>query len=96
YYYTGTAELSYPLPFVPKEVALLGKAFIDIGSLWGVQTSTTNTTSVLASQLMRVAAGIGIQWVSPFGPIRIDYAWAVQYEPWDKQQNIRFSFGTRF
>ncbi|WP_163616374.1 BamA/TamA family outer membrane protein, partial [Klebsiella pneumoniae] len=37
YYYTGTAELSYPLPFVPKEVSLLGKAFVDIGSLWGVQ-----------------------------------------------------------
>jgi outer membrane protein insertion porin family len=96
YYYTGTAELSYPLPFVPKEVALLGKAFVDIGSLWGVQSTTSNTTSVLDSQLMRVAAGVGIQWVSPFGPIRIDYAWPVQYEAWDKLQNIRFSFGTRF
>lgn len=96
YYYTGTAELSYPLPFIPKEVALLGKAFIDVGSLWGVQQGTYNSTSVLDSQLMRVASGVGIQWVSPFGPIRIDYAWPIQYEPWDKQQNVRFSFGTRF
>ena len=96
YYYTGTAELSYPLPFIPKEVALLGKAFVDVGSLWGVQQSTYNTTSVLTSQLMRVSSGLGVQWVSPFGPIRIDYAWPIQYEPWDKQQNVRFSFGTRF
>ncbi|TAJ27289.1 MAG: outer membrane protein assembly factor BamA [Reyranella sp.] len=96
YYYTGTAELSYPLPFIPKEVALLGKAFVDVGSLWGVQQSTYNTTSVLDSQLMRVASGLGVQWVSPFGPIRIDYSWPIQYEPWDKQQNVRFSFGTRF
>ncbi len=96
YYYTGTAELSYPLPFIPKEVALLGKAFIDVGSLWGVQSQTYQYSSVLDSQLMRVASGVGIQWVSPFGPIRIDYAWPIQYEPWDKRQNIRFSFGTRF
>jgi outer membrane protein insertion porin family len=96
YYYTGTAELSYPLPFIPKEVALLGKAFVDVGSLWGVQQSTYNTTSVLTSDLMRVSSGVGVQWVSPFGPIRIDYAWPIQYEPWDKQQNVRFSFGTRF
>lgn len=93
YYYTGTAEISYPLPFVPKEVGLLGKAFIDVGSLWGVQSTTA---SVLTSDLMRVASGVGIQWVSPFGPIRIDYAWPIAYEPWDKTQNIRFSFGTRF
>jgi outer membrane protein insertion porin family len=93
YYYTGTAELSYPLPFVPKEVALIGKAFVDVGSLWGVQPTGA---SVLNSELMRISSGIGIQWISPFGPIRIDYAWPLQYESWDKRQNFRFSFGTRF
>jgi outer membrane protein insertion porin family len=96
YYYTGSAELSYPLPFIPKEVALFGKAFIDVGSLWGVQSATSNNTSVLSSNLMRISPGIGIQWMSPFGPIRIDYAWPIQYESWDKQQSLRFGFGTRF
>ena len=96
YFYTASAELSFPLPLVPKEVGLLGKAFTDIGSLWGVQSATANNTSVLTSELMRVSAGIGIQWASPFGPIRVDYAWPLQYESWDKIQNIRFSFGARF
>ncbi len=96
FFYTASAELSFPLPFVPKELGLLGKAFIDVGSLWGVQSATSSNTGVLTSELMRVAPGIGIQWVSPFGPIRIDYAWPVQYESWDKLQNIRFSFGSRF
>jgi outer membrane protein insertion porin family len=45
---------------------------------------------------MRVSPGIGIQWVSPFGPIRIDYAVPIVYEGYDKIQNIHFSFGTRF
>ena len=93
FFYTGTAELSYSMPFIPKEIGLFGKAFVDVGSLWGVQSTTS---SVLTSDLMRVSVGIGIQWASPFGPIRIDYAWPLQYESWDKQQAFRFSFGTRF
>jgi outer membrane protein insertion porin family len=45
---------------------------------------------------MRVGAGLGVQWVSPFGPIRVDYALPVQQAPWDHTQSFRFSFGTRF
>ncbi len=92
YYYTGTAELSFPLG-LPKEIALLGKAFVDVGSLWGAIESGSN---VYDSQLMRVGTGIGVQWISPFGPIRVDYAFPVMKEPWDKTENLRFSFGTRF
>ena len=35
FFYTASAELSFPIPLVPKEVGLVGKAFTDIGSLWG-------------------------------------------------------------
>ena len=97
YYYTGTAELSFPLLGIPKELGLLGKAFLDVGSLWGNADATTMPGyNVLDSQLMRVGTGVGIQWISPFGPIRVDYAVPVRQENWDKTENIRFSFGTRF
>jgi len=95
YFYTTTAELSFPLFGIPKELGLLGKAFVDTGSLWGNQASQFGA-NVLDSQTMRVATGLGIQWISPFGPIRIDYAIPVVQEAWDKTQNFRFSFGTRF
>jgi outer membrane protein insertion porin family len=95
YFYTTTAELSFPLYGIPKELGLLGKAFVDTGSLWGNQASQFGA-NVLDSQTMRVATGLGIQWISPFGPIRIDYAIPVVQEAWDKTQNFRFSFGTRF
>ena len=96
YYYTGTAELSFPLLGIPKELGLLGKAFLDVGSLWGNPNEGNPNYNILDSQLMRVGAGLGIQWISPFGPIRVDYAWPVVKENWDKTENIRFSFGTRF
>jgi outer membrane protein insertion porin family len=37
-----------------------------------------------------------LQWVSPFGPIRVDYAVPLRREKFDKKENFRFSFGTRF
>jgi outer membrane protein insertion porin family len=92
YYYTGTAELSFPLG-LPKEIGLLGKAFVDVGSLWGAVETGPN---VFDSEKMRIGSGVGVQWISPFGPIRVDYAFPVVQEPWDKTENIRFSFGTRF
>ena len=80
---------------LPKEIGILGKAFVDIGSLWGADDSQ-GVVNVLDSQLMRVSAGVGIGWNSPFGPIRVDYAVPIQKENWDRVENIRFSFGTRF
>ena len=93
YYYTGTAELSFPLG-LPKEIGIF-QAFVDVGSLWG-SADDPNTVDVLDSQLMRISTGIGVQWISPFGPIRVDYAIPIQKEYWDKTENFRFSFGTRF
>ena len=55
-----------------------------------------NQVTILDSQLMRVATGVGLQWISPFGPIRVDYAIPIQKEYFDKTENFRFSFGTRF
>jgi outer membrane protein insertion porin family len=95
YFYTGTTELSFPLG-LPKEIGILGKAFVDVGSLWGLGGAAASSTTVLTSNTMRVGAGVGVQWISPFGPIRIDYAIPVVQDPWDRTENIRFSFGTRF
>jgi outer membrane protein insertion porin family len=95
YFYTGTTELSFPVG-LPRELGIFGKAFVDVGSLWGLGGAATTSTTVLTSNTMRVATGLGIQWMSPFGPIRIDYAIPVVQDPWDRTQNFRFSFGTRF
>lgn len=96
YYYTASTELSFPLG-LPKELGLVGKAFVDVGSAWGNQGAYASSGAVvLDNAAIRVSPGIGIQWVSPFGPIRIDYAVPVVKEYYDKVQNIHFSFGTRF
>jgi outer membrane protein insertion porin family len=99
YFYTGTTEASFPLG-LPKEIGITGKAFVDVGSLWGAESNYNAaagyTVSVLDVPTMRIGAGVGIQWISPFGPIRIDYAWPVAQQYFDRTQNLRFGFGTRF
>ena len=43
-----------------------------------------------------MAAGFGISWRSPLGPIRVDLAFPILKESYDKKEEFRFSFGTRF
>ena len=91
-YYTGTLELKFPLG-LPEEAGLSGAIFTDAGSLWGADVSGPEVSDVNA---LRVSAGVGILWTSPFGPIRIDFAHALAKQDADQTETIRFSFGTRF
>jgi outer membrane protein insertion porin family len=45
---------------------------------------------------VRMSAGAGVAWKSPFGPIRLDLAVPVLRQPFDKSEFFRISFGTRF
>ncbi|QQS12765.1 MAG: outer membrane protein assembly factor BamA [Rhodospirillales bacterium] len=92
YFYVASAEFSFPIG-LPREIGILGKAFIDAGSLWAPEEKDATTQD---SKSIRVTAGVGVQWVSPFGPIRVDYALPIRREKFDKVENFRFSFGTRF
>lgn len=91
-YYTGTAELSFPLG-LPKEFGIVGKLFGEAGTLTKVDETGSN---VVDSGDIRASFGFGIAWRSPFGPIRVDLAKAIKKDSIDRTEIFRFSFGTRF
>jgi outer membrane protein insertion porin family len=91
-YYIGSAELSFPLSS-SDDLGLRGAFFTDIGSLWRADDNGPNVSD---SRAPRVAAGFGVLWASPFGPIRIDIAKALVKQDVDRTQIFQFSFGTRF
>ena len=91
-FYAGTAELTFPFG-LPEEFDIKGSVFSDFGSAWGVDDPFPNLTDDTTT---RVSLGVGIGWVSPFGPLRIDFASAVLKEDYDKTQLFSFNFGTRF
>ena len=43
-----------------------------------------------------LSTGLGIKWRSPFGPIRVDVAFPIVKESFDKEELVNFNFGTRF
>jgi outer membrane protein insertion porin family len=92
FFYRGTAEVTFPLG-LPDEIGIRGRLFVDAGSLSkidGTIGQETDTGSV------RVSTGVGLGWNSPFGPINIDFGYAVLKEEFDKTEIVRFSFGTQF
>lgn len=42
-YWSATAELQFPLSFMPKDLGLKGALFVDAGSLWGYKGGTNLT-----------------------------------------------------
>ena len=91
-YYTASGEVRFPLG-LPDELGVTGAAFIDAASLFDLDVSGPNIGDDSAT---RVAAGVGVAWSSPFGPIRIDFAQALAKQSYDNTELVRFSFGTRF
>jgi outer membrane protein insertion porin family len=59
--------------------------------------STAGTCTGPADSLKpRSSVGVGLIWDSPFGPLRIDYAFALTKEGYDRTQAFRFGGGTKF
>ena len=90
--WTQTTEFRFPLP-VPSEIGLLGRAFVDVGSL---SNTPLTGVGVVDDSSPRVGAGVGVSWRTPVGLINIDIAQAVVKKSYDDTQLIRFGFGTRF
>jgi outer membrane protein insertion porin family len=106
-YYLGSVTLGVPLG-LPKELGLSGRVFTDFGTLYHIEpTNIVLTPAQLAqtggiqpqveqSPAIRLSAGVGVSWKSPVGPIRLDVAYPIRKEGFDKTQIFRVSFGTRF
>lgn len=90
--WTQTTEFRFPLP-LPSEIGLLGRAFVDVGSL---SRTPVSGPGVVDDSSPRVGAGVGVSWRTPIGLINIDVAQAVVKKSYDDTQILRFGFGTRF
>ncbi len=90
--YNGSLQLTFPLG-LPDELRLSGRIFSDFGSVGDVNPSNS---SIEDSGSIRATAGAGVGWVSPFGPMNIDFGFPIAKESYDKTETMRINFGTRF
>ena len=76
-------EIIFPLF---QEVGLRGVAFFDMGNAWLQQDGIDLGN-------LRYSAGVGVRWLSPFGPLRIEFGIPLNPGPNEEKQPIQFSFG---
>ena len=80
----GNAEYIVPLPL---NIRLAG--FFDTGNVYGFSTKFDPTD-------LRYAAGAGVRWLSPFGPIRLDYGVNLDRRTGEDFGAFHFSVGSPF
>ncbi|MBL0714473.1 MAG: BamA/TamA family outer membrane protein [Desulfosarcina sp.] len=62
-------EVHYPLG---ESLGLVGVVFMDFGDLW----RNTNDIDLAFSDMVKTAGG-GVRWLSPMGPLRVEYGHVV-------------------
>ncbi|MBI1728019.1 MAG: outer membrane protein assembly factor BamA [Candidatus Rokubacteria bacterium] len=84
----GNIEYSVPLPF-----GIRAALFFDAGNVYGPDQSIHTPVDLTN---LKYAAGPGLRWNSPFGPIRVDYGVNPNPKSGEKFGNIQFSMGSAF
>ncbi|MCW8842361.1 MAG: outer membrane protein assembly factor BamA [Rhodobacteraceae bacterium] len=93
YYAVASLEADFPLG-LPEEYKVRGGLFYDVGSLWGLDTSSADVVGEDMS--LRHVVGVSLFWETPMGPLRFDFSKALKKETYDKEQNFNFTISTEF
>ena len=83
----GSIEALATLPGADR--SLRGLFFVDAGNVWG-------SSQGIHFADLRAAAGAGIAWISPIGPLKLSLAQPVRSQPGDRVQRFQFQIGTGF
>ena len=81
-------NLEYIVPLV-KEAKINGVLFYDTGSGFGKEDNITWAD-------LRTSVGAGFRWLSPIGPLRLEWGYNLDPKPGERQGIWEFSIGTLF
>jgi len=84
-------ELMFPLPILKEPKTLRLSVFFDTGALWG-----GNNFNITPQQSFRASYGLGLNWISPLGPIKVSYGLPLFNQPNDQLEPFQFMFGSSF
>ena len=85
----GNAELYIPIPGLKDSKQFRMSAFADAGNVFGVNDSYDFGE-------LRYSTGLGLSWVSPFGPLKLVFAKPLNSKSGDNTQTIQFQLGQQF
>jgi outer membrane protein insertion porin family len=93
----GGAELLFPLPFIKDQRSVRTAFFFDVGNVFSTNcgSSQKNCFDVDADEL-RYSVGIGLSWITGFGPLTFSLAKPLNKGDDDKIKAFEFSLGRSF
>jgi len=85
----ASTSMLFPLPGGMFKDQVRLETFIDGGGVWEEDAD-------IALDEIRFSAGLSVQWVSPFGPINVSFAKALNNDAQDETESFQFGMGTNF
>ncbi len=85
----GNAEVFIPVPLLKNSSQFRLSAFVDTGNVYA------ENQSINLGEL-RYSTGIGVSWFSPFGPLKLVFAKALNEQEGDQTQVLQFQLGQQF
>ncbi|WP_118184286.1 outer membrane protein assembly factor BamA [Paraburkholderia phosphatilytica] len=86
----GNIELTFPLPGTGYDRTLRVFTFFDGGNVWGSEGDSTGANG------LRYGYGVGLEWISPIGPLKLDFGLPLVKHAGDQYQKFQFQIGTAF
>lgn len=89
-------EIIFP---ITPEAGVNGVVFYDMGNVYGEgidKDGNPVTNSDIDFSNMRQSAGVGIRWLTPIAPLRLEYGWILDQREGEQSGQIEFSLGGSF
>jgi outer membrane protein insertion porin family len=91
------AELLFPLPFIDDQRSFQTSLFLDVGNVFDTKCAETQTScSSFDADELRASLGIGLNWLSPMGPLTFSFAKTLKYEEGDDREAFQFSLAAPY
>ncbi|GAA4405633.1 outer membrane protein assembly factor BamA [Quisquiliibacterium transsilvanicum] len=84
----GSAEFIFPLPGTGNDRSFRSFVFLDAGNVF--------PTGGIDLGDLRYSVGIGLNWASPVGPMKLSFGFPLNKKDEDRSQRIQFQLGTGF
>ena len=90
--YVSSINATTTVPFILENVQNVDIVmFADAANIWGVDYDSS-----LDKSGIRSSVGIGLDWLTPVGPLTFSFAQPITKEPTDIEETFRFNIGTSF
>ena len=90
--YVSTINATTTIPKILENVQNVDIVmFADAANIWGVDYDSS-----LDKSGIRSSVGVGLDWLTPVGPLTFSFAQPITKEPTDIEETFRFNIGTSF